>query len=247
MTDRRRNIFVLLLVVRPADRGRSSLSRRSRPGWASTSRAGCRCLPGQADEAVDGQQRRHRPHARHHARARRPARRLRAGDPALGPGPDRRLAPGRQERRRGGQPGRHDGAAVLLRLGDERPRRQLQAGAGGRERHRRLRRRARASPRPTTTTAVTRAAQVPRAATSRTARPTGSSTSSTRRRRRSSPARTRRAGTWRRRSQNKGIKPGPNAAGRRGQARARSSSARSRRTTRRSSDQSTTSCRTTRR
>ncbi len=102
MTDRRRNIFVLLLVV-----GLLIGVARRRRGEADA--AGPRPqgrrladLPGQADEAVDGQQRRDQPHARHHARARRPARRRRAGDPALRPGPDRRLAPGRQERRRGG-------------------------------------------------------------------------------------------------------------------------------------------------
>ena len=150
MTDRRRNLFVLLLVagllVGLARRRRDEADPpRPRPQGRRLAD-----LPGQADEAVDGQQRRHRPHARHHARARRPARRRRAGDPALGRRPDRRLAPGRQERRRGGQPGRHDGADVLLRLGDERPRRQLQAGAGGRERHRRLVGGHRASARPTT-------------------------------------------------------------------------------------------------
>ena len=135
MTDRRRNLFVLLLVAgllvaslvvivtKPTRLGPRPQGRRLAH------------LPGQADEAGAGQQRRDRPHDRHHARARRPARRRRAGDPALGRGPDRRLAPGRQERRRGPAPGRHDGADVLLRLGDERPRRRLQAGPGEPERH----------------------------------------------------------------------------------------------------------------
>ena len=71
--------------------------------------------------------------------------------------PDRRLAPGRRQRRPGAPAGRQDGPAVLLRLGDERPRRRTASptrrtrpsrAARGRQRHRRAQpvRRGRASP-----------------------------------------------------------------------------------------------------
>ena len=50
--------------------------------------------------------------------------------PALGRRPDRRLAARRQERRRGGRAGRHRRPAVVLRLGGLGPRAQLQAGSG---------------------------------------------------------------------------------------------------------------------
>ena len=83
---RRRSVVV---ATKPTQPGPRPQGRR---------RAG---LPGQADPAAEGHARRDRPRDRHHAQARRPARRLRARDPAPGLRPDRRRAAGRQERRRG--------------------------------------------------------------------------------------------------------------------------------------------------
>ena len=82
MTDRRRNLFVLLLVVGAA--GRVARRHRDEDDEAGARPQGRRLarLRGQADALQRGQQRRHRPLDRHHARARRPARRRRAGDPA---------------------------------------------------------------------------------------------------------------------------------------------------------------------
>ena len=57
--------------------------------------------------------------------------------PALGRRPDRRLAARRQERRRGGLAGRHHRPDVVLRLGGQRPRAELQARSAEPERDRR--------------------------------------------------------------------------------------------------------------
>ena len=121
------------------------------------------------------------------------------------------------------QPGRHDGPDVLLRLGDERPRRQLQAGAGdanvtggsaGRRR----------APARSTSTRRSRARPSARRATPATRRRTAALLPR-RHEGQEGPrrARTRRAGTCAQESREQGIKPGPGPEGRRGQAAARSS------------------------
>ncbi len=219
MTDRRRNLFVLLLVAGLLAgsifviatqttrlgldlKGGVSLIYQAKPTKQTQ-------VTGEAD----------RPHARHHAQARRPARRRRAGDPALGLRPDRRLAARRPERRRGGAAGRHDRAAVLLRLGAERPRPRLQAGPDGPERHRRpgrgraargsLSQLRRGHPRVQLPRAQLRPSR-PRTAstTSSTRRPSGSSRAPARRRRGPQPGDPERAHQAR-----------PQPEGRRGQAR----------------------------
>ena len=99
MTDRRRNIFVLLLVaglliasLAVIITSRRSSGSTSRAASSSSTRRSRR----RSSQVTPGGA---RPRDRHHARARRPARRRRAGDPALGPRPDRRRAARRQERR----------------------------------------------------------------------------------------------------------------------------------------------------
>ena len=91
MTDRRRNVFVLLLV---AGLLAASLAYRDEDDAAGARPQGRRRarLPGasrrpQQPKVTPGGA---RPRDRHHARARRPARRRRAGDPALRRRPDRR-------------------------------------------------------------------------------------------------------------------------------------------------------------
>ena len=90
MTDRRRNLFILLLVlglIAASRRGHRDEGDEARPRPAGRRLAR---LPGQADAAAaDGHAGVAGPRARHHARARRRARRRRAGDPALGRRPDR--------------------------------------------------------------------------------------------------------------------------------------------------------------
>ena len=136
MTDRRRNLFVLLLVAGLLLASLAVIvSKPTRLGLDLKGGVSLD-LPGQADQAVCGDRRRHRPLAGHHAQARRPDRRRRAEPPALGRRPDRRLAARRQERRRGGRPGRHHRPDVVLRLGGQRPRAELQARSAERERHR---------------------------------------------------------------------------------------------------------------
>ena len=96
MTDRRRNLFILAArraAARPAlaviIRGSPHRRRRAR---ASTSRAASSLVyQAQADaSSAEVTPRLDPAHDRHHARARRPARRRRARDPALGQRPDRR-------------------------------------------------------------------------------------------------------------------------------------------------------------
>ena len=136
MTDRRRNIFVLLLVVRAARSGRSSSSRRSRRASASTSRAASSLIyqakptkqstvnSDAINRTIDIMRER--------------VDQLGVSEPEIQrSGPDQIdvALPNVKNADEAAQAGRHDRPAVLLRLGDERPRRQLQAGAGGRERH----------------------------------------------------------------------------------------------------------------
>ena len=67
---------------------------------------------------------------RHHPRARRPARRRRARDPAARQRPDLGRPAGRQEPRAREEAGRHDRPALLLRLGEERHRQPADADRG---------------------------------------------------------------------------------------------------------------------
>ena len=128
MTDRRRNGLILLLVAGLiAALGRRHRDEEDPPGPRPQGRRRAR-LPGQAHAGpAQGHPGGGRPLDRHHARARRPARRLRARDPALGPRPDRRRAARRQERAARPEAGRQGGPALLLRLGEERPRARPQA------------------------------------------------------------------------------------------------------------------------
>ena len=106
MTDRRRNLFVLLVVLGPARRVaavRRSSDQADAAGARPQGRRRAR-LPGASrPAAAQGHADGARPRARHHARARRPARRRRAGDPALRRGPDRGRPAGRRERRARGR------------------------------------------------------------------------------------------------------------------------------------------------
>ena len=127
MSDRRRNIFVLLVVAglvlaslfviftKPTKlgldlRGGVELVYQAQPTRSS------RGQPGGAG-----------PRDRRHARARRPPRRRRAGDPAQRVQPDLRRAARRQQRRARRPAGRPGRPALLLRLGAQRPRSGLQA------------------------------------------------------------------------------------------------------------------------
>ena len=244
MTDRRRNLFVLLLVAgllaaslvvvatKPTRlgldlKGGVSLIYQAKPTKQSTVNSDA------IDRTLDIMRER--------------VDQLGVAEPEIqrsGAGPDRRLAPGRQERRRGRQPGRHDGADVLLRLGDERPRRQLQAGADGRERHRRLRRRAPAH-RPAdrrTSRAVTRASKCPAARLPERDDATALFylVDTKAKKVLAGPDETRRDLAQEIAEQGHQARPEP--AGRRGQARARSSSARESPDDKTKSDQPSTSC-----
>ena len=99
---------------------------------------------------------------RHHPRARRPAGRRRARDPAPRQRPDLGRPAGRQEPRARQEAGRHDRPALLLRLGEERHRQPA----------------ARRSP--ASTTAVKRASPAPAARSTATTRPRASTTCSSR-------------------------------------------------------------------
>ncbi len=128
MTDRRRNGFILLLVVglvigvagrdRRRARRRQVQEDRARP--RPEGRGGAR-LPGPSEPAdADGHPGRAPARGRHHAQPRRPARRRGAGDPDLERQPDRRRPAERERHRAGRAGGRHDRAARVLRLGGER-------------------------------------------------------------------------------------------------------------------------------
>ena len=95
---------------------------RSRPEGRRRAR-----LPGRADAAERGHARGDRPRDRHHARARRPPRRRGARDPAARQRPDLGRPAGRQEPRAREGPGRHDRAALPLRLGAQRHRKPRRA------------------------------------------------------------------------------------------------------------------------
>ena len=127
MSDRRRNLFILLAVLGLIAASAVVVAHQvdaPRPRPPGRRPARLRGAPDQA--AAHRHARGPRPRARHHAQPRRCARRRRAGAAALGREPDRRQPAGRQERRARRRSGRHDGADVLLRLGAERPRRGLQ-------------------------------------------------------------------------------------------------------------------------
>ena len=134
MTERRRSLFVLLLVLGPARglaRGRSPARRRSS---ASTSRA-----------ASSSSTRASRPRSSRRSRRRRCSARwtscATASTRSASSEPELRCSggnqievepPRRRQRRARGPAGRLDRAAVLLRLGSEHPRRDVQ-GEPGRE------------------------------------------------------------------------------------------------------------------
>ena len=206
MTDRRRNLFVLLLVAGLLVASLAVIvTQADAPGPGPQGRRLAH-LPGQADQAVGGHRRRHRPLAGHHAQARRPDRRRRAEPPALGRRPDRRLAARRQERRRGGLAGRHHRPDVVLRLGGQRPRAQLQARSAERERDRRAGGRRRAASRPRCRSSTpSRAARSARAPTPARSPRATSSIWSTRSARRSWPAPTRAVADLQKEALNKKI------------------------------------------
>ena len=137
MTDRRRNLLILLLVAGLL--AGSLVVIATQPTKLGLDLKGGVSLIFQAKPTKQSKvtPRRDQPRDGRHARARRQPRRVRAGDPAVGQRPDRRLAPRRQERRRGAPAGRHDGPAALLRLGGQRHRARLQDQAQRPERHRR--------------------------------------------------------------------------------------------------------------
>ena len=164
MTDRRRNLFVLLLVAgllvaslaviatKPTRlgldlKGGVSLIYQAKPTKQSA-------VTGDAiDRSLDIMRKR--------------VDQIGVAEPepaALGRRPDRRLAARRQERRRGGLAGRHHRPDVVLRLGGQRPRAQLQARSAEPERDRRARRPATRSIPPALSLfdAVTRGAKCPR-------------------------------------------------------------------------------------
>ena len=130
MSERRRSIFVLLVVaalIGGVDLRRPDQADQARPG--PPGRFAAR-LPGGADRAAAGRSRRDAAVDRPHAGARERVRRLRGRDQPGRRRPDRGQPPGRRERRGGRRPGRLDRPAVLLRLGSEHPRRGLQDRPG---------------------------------------------------------------------------------------------------------------------
>ena len=134
MTDRRRNLFILLLVARPArgvarrhlHEGRRSSAWTSRAASSSSTRPSRPAAAEVTREAID----RSLDIMRERVDA---LRRRRARDPALGREPDRGQPARRRERRRAAQQVGTTRPAVLLRLGGERPRPGLQARPGRRE------------------------------------------------------------------------------------------------------------------
>ena len=244
MTDRRRNLFVLLLVAGLLVASLAVIVTQADAAGPGPQGRRLAHLPGQADQAVDGHRRRHRPLAGHHAQARRPDRRRRAEPPALGRRPDRRLAARRQERRRGGLAGRHHRPDVVLRLGGQRPRAELQARSAEPERDRRAGGRRRGIRRAVALRRRHARRQVPaRRTPARSPRAT-SSTWSTRRPRRSWRAPTRASRTSRRRRSTRRSPSTPSRSSR--SRRARSSSAPSSPTPRASRRRPGTSSRTSR-
>ena len=126
MTSRNRN-FAILGIVAGAARAAAPVvpsSPRSPRSSASTCGRHRARLPGPphaagADRHAAGGRRRDQ----HDPQAHQLARRLRVGDPALGPRPDLGRPPGRAERRARDRAGGHHRAAPVLRLGAERARR----------------------------------------------------------------------------------------------------------------------------
>ena len=126
MSERRRNLFVLLLVLGLI--GRVDRRHRHQGDEARPRPPGRRLarLPGQADQAAaDDHAGVARPRGRHHPRARRLPRRRRAVDQPLRRATRSRSTSGRRGRRARRRPGRHHRPDVLLRLGEEPPRRRL--------------------------------------------------------------------------------------------------------------------------
>ena len=155
MTDRRRNLFILLLVAGLLLARRSSSSRRSRRAWASTSRAASRSStrPSRRKQSPGHQRRRSTARSTSCASASTSSASPSRRSSARAPTRSSSRCPDVKNADAGGQPGRHDGAAVLLRLGAERPRPRLQAGRRtNAERHRRPGGRQRLGPRAIATT-----------------------------------------------------------------------------------------------
>ena len=124
MTDRRRNLFVLLLVARADRRLARSSSRRSRRKLGLDLKGGVQLVyQGKPTAAAEGRHAEAIDRALDIMRERVDAFGVaepeiqRAGTDQIDGRPARR-----QERRARGAAGRHDRPAVLLRLGDERPR-----------------------------------------------------------------------------------------------------------------------------
>ena len=133
MGKRRNSLIILAVVV--VLLGVSAWVLTDKPtvlGLDLQGRHGAR-LPGSPDAAgPGGDAGGHRPRDRDHPRARRLARRLRAGDLPGRPGPDRDRAAERLERQTGGRFGRDHGAAPALRLRAERdPAQAGDPGSGG--------------------------------------------------------------------------------------------------------------------
>ena len=84
MTDRRRNGFILLLVAGLFAASVAVIALKPTLLGLELKGGVAARLPGQADGAVEGHPRSDRTLDQHHAQARRPARRLPAGNPALG-------------------------------------------------------------------------------------------------------------------------------------------------------------------
>ena len=117
MTSRRRNLFVILLMLGllvALGRDHRHQGDQARPRPEGRRRAG---LPGRADPAERGHARGDRPRDRHHARARRPAGCRGARDPAARQRPDLGRPAGRQEPRARQEAGRHDRPAATSTTG----------------------------------------------------------------------------------------------------------------------------------
>ena len=130
MTSRRRNLFVILLMLGLlAASAVVIVTKQTKLGLDL--KGGVELVyqgePTPQSEVTPGGD---RPRDRHHPRARRPPRRRRARDPAPRLRPDLGRPAGRQEPRAREEAGRHDRAALLLRLGAQRHRQPAVADRG---------------------------------------------------------------------------------------------------------------------
>ena len=141
MSERRRSLFVLLIVARPDRRRRSASSRRRRPSSASTSRAASssstRAEPTAQQPTVDAGG---ACSARSTSCASASTRSASPSPSCCQSGEDQIEVnlPGVEDAERAAAAGRLDRPAVLLRLGSQHPRRELQ-DRPGRERQQRSR------------------------------------------------------------------------------------------------------------